>query len=509
MNSRFHATRPDPNSEQSGRSRFGSTGNANRSGEFAVVIDYQPDRYTATVRTERGRVIQGVMRIMNSPGNIAPLQAGTQVLVTYGYGVPMILGVVSLPATLNLDTDSFSFTGVTGFGGEGQNQAGGAPVGNFRAGNQPRDLVPGDWVQMGQDGQGFGVLEGGVTMMKSSPLAQIRTHLLEDLVQVISRNYQQFSDMGIFEIKNQEGQINMSFRGGSDQVTEAGPDEEKWTIRFDMGSEGDLLTFAITTPQGQDLFKLHIDGDGHVDVYAINGISVESNGRSGGDHRVTHTTDSVTEVRGERTVTVQGNNNIDISGGSTETVTGDRVQITANDHVITALRDLTLSSGRNGYFTFQGSGNDPALSISTDTGGVAFTIGSPAAAANSSGLSIKTYNGNMAFAAQTTGDFTVDVSLGAVKTKSRTVIVDTSIPDSVTLGGSQLISNVAKFQEMQSMIQALLTALDTHVHTIPGTAVAAGFAPVTGSTSVPAIPISPQVSPLIPLVKSLTVGVGA
>ena len=68
--------------------------------------------------------------------------------------------------------------------------------------------------------------------------------------------------MGITQVTNEEGRTNMSFRGGSDQSTETGSDEEKWGIRFDLGAKGDVFNFELTTPLGQVLFRIHVDADG-------------------------------------------------------------------------------------------------------------------------------------------------------------------------------------------------------------------------------------------------------
>src|SRR3990172_4548329 len=73
-------------------------GEKNRMGELGVVVNYQTDKYTATVRTERGKVLQGVVRKRYSPVDTSTLAPGTEVLVSYAYGFPMIDGVVSMPA---------------------------------------------------------------------------------------------------------------------------------------------------------------------------------------------------------------------------------------------------------------------------------------------------------------------------------------------------------------------------------------------------------------------------
>lgn len=498
----------DPNTNQTG-SRFGDTGDRKKRGEFATVITYHTDTYTCTLRTERGRTLSGVQQLRSTPNAIVPLEPGTEVLITYDYGAPLILGCVAMPAGSNTDDTPFSVTGATGFGGTGFNRSQNPEHGTFRQANEPVDLMPGDFSHITPDGNLLGILRGGVNVLKSSALAQIRTHLLNDLVEVISRNYKHITDMGIFEVTNNDGRINMSFRGGTDQRSEAGPDEEKWSVRFDLGSEGDIFNFEITTPVGQTLFRLHVDADGHCEIFGINGVTVNSGSQAGGVKSEENT--------GSKRTVIGGNNSEEIEGTDTKTVTGPASVNTLSDYEITAgndyrvqsFRDLALGVGRNMNVAVMGNIIGDALVFDVQTGNFVVNVGeliSPLGEFN-----VTTYQGNTTFTSELGGNFVVRTLLGNVETTSKQVKMVTTLPDSVILGGSgTLISHLAKFEQLASYINALHRALDSHVHDLttgPIPAVAGPFK-VIGSTGRPLIPISAPLTSLVPLIKSIFAGVG-
>ena len=159
-----------PNSSQDG-SRIGGMGDRHVRGERATVIKYNSDTYTCEVETERGRILHGVQQIRHTPGSIVPFPDGTEVLVTWEYGHPLIAGCLASPAAPSTSAP-YSVTGVSGVGGQGDNRSTNTEHGSFRKANEPTDVMPGDYVHMGREGNMMGVLAGGVNVLKSSPLAQ-------------------------------------------------------------------------------------------------------------------------------------------------------------------------------------------------------------------------------------------------------------------------------------------------------------------------------------------------
>lgn len=502
-----NTTPKDVNSSQLNSGRHGNTGDQFRKGEYATVLRYNSDRHSATVRTERGRTINGVPRLRSTPGEVAPLSTGTEVLISYEYGNPIIMGIMTIPASDNQDTTKYSVTEEEGFGGQGTNKSTITTGGNYRQAQEPTDMMPGDWGYVGENGNLISVLNGGVNVLKSSPLSQIRTYQVNDLVELISRNYRHISDMGEFSIFNDDGRINMRFRGASDQRSEAGPDEENWTIRFDLGSEGDMLNFELTTPKGQTLFRLHVDSEGAAEIYGINGVAINSGTRTGGSHAEEHTGDSNSTIKGNRVASVKGDVT-DSTGGNLKREVGSDYQTNVNnDYRVQALRDLSLGCGRNMSVAVQGGEGDNALTYDIEDGNWTVELGS--ATAPDSGFSMSTFSGDVSFSSTLGGSFIVDSALGNLSTKTKEAKINTqSFPDSVVLGGDRLQSHLVKFEQLQSHLIQLYRALDRHTHQIPSTA-SAGGASVTGTTGTPVVPIGSPIVGDIQKFKSITSGVSS
>jgi hypothetical protein len=497
------STPSDPNSQQKGVGKYGGTGNSSRGGEFATVITYFPDRYTATVRTERGRTIPGVPRLRSSPGDVSTLSPGTEVLISYDYGPPVIMGVLSTPASNNDGSTSFSVGDVEGVGGQGLNQSQ-ESVGNYRNATEPSDLMPGDDVRVGKEGNMLGLLEGGIALLKSGPLSQIRTHLINDLVEVISRNFRLISDMGELNISNEDGLINLSFRGGIDQRNEAGPDEEKWTIKFDLGSEGDMLNFELTTPTGQTLFRFHVDANGKAELYGVNGIEILSGSKDGGGHAEEHTGNSNRVVDGNRSAETRGDDTREVQGNSSENIGSDKEISVGNDLKQQALRDVALSAGRNMFLRAEGGDGEAALNFDVEQGDWVTTIGS--ATSPNSNMKVATFAGNVEITSALGGDFKFETPLGEIETDSTQIALKTSLPSSVILGGSTLISHLVKWEELEKHLKFLYRILDGHRHMHDGSATAGGSA-VAGLTGKPLIPFGALLNGSIVTFKSLKAGV--
>lgn len=498
------ATPSDPNSALRGEGRHPGTGDRQRRGEFATVIEYFSDRYTAKVRTERGRVLSGVPRLRSMPGAVAPLPPGTEVLLSFDYGFPVIMGVLSTPAQRE-STSSTGFS-VTDTPPDGFSQSQ-LETGNFRGPNEPVDLISGDQAIIGQEGNSVAALNGGVNVMRSTPLSQIRTHAISELVEIISRNFRHITDMGEMSIANNDGRINMSFRGGTDQRSEAGSDEENWSVRMDLGSEGDLFNFELTTPRGQTLFRLHVDAEGHVELYGVNGIDIQSGTRTNGAHTEDHSGNSARTVRGNRSSATQGQEQRR-SGALEQHVDNDYVTSVNNDIRTSALRDITVSSGRNMYHVIQGQGEgNGAVVYDVISGDWLTTLGS--GGAPNGKYQVRTTAGNIEFNSSLGGDFVVDTVTGNVLTSSQQVKLVTSQPDSVILGGDSLTSHLVKWEELQRHLVQLYRALDLHTHQIPATATAGGIFAVTGTTGLPLTPIGSPLTGDIINFKSTKAGVSS
>lgn len=213
---------------------------------------------------------------------------------------------------------------------------------SFRLPHQPTNLLPQDKVMVSPSGNYVGALGGGTNSMRSG-MAEVRTHIVDDLVEVIGRHFRHISDMGMSEIKNNNGKVTWTFRGGTRQLIESGSDQENWSIRINLGEDEHLFNFALTSPAGIDLFRLSVDNDGELHIYAADGITQQT-GKNWfeealGNHDVRVYGSETAQVGGQQTSTVNGNR--------TATVSGSETKVIGNDLTETAVRHKTESVGGN------------------------------------------------------------------------------------------------------------------------------------------------------------------
>jgi len=491
--------------------RHGGVGDRGNRGEIGTVIACQPDTYTSDVRTASGRVLNGIPRMRSSPGDIVHLEIGTEVLLNFDYNTPIILGVLSTPSGTPTDTNKHSIDDTEGFGGQGSNKSSEFTHGNYRLAHEPDNMMPGDWTRLGTDGNCVGVLAGGVSTLRSTPMSQIRTHMFNELVEIFSRNFRHVTDMGESTILNNNGRVTWRFRGGSDQRTEAGPDEQKWTIKMDLGAGDDFFNFELCTPNQQTLFNIKVTGDGQCEIYGLNGVSINSGSQSGGTSSEESTGDKIRYIGGSVTENIEGSNTKVIKGNSEETVNNDVRVSAGNDINHNATRDYGVSAGRNMAVSVMGPLTNPvgtAMSYNIFTGNWVVDIGGPLSPNPLSGFSMTTFAGDMEFNSLAAGNFKVDSPLGKLETTTRKAVVSTNmLPDSVILGGSVLSSHLVKYEQLDLHLKVLYSLLDTHVHLENGTSFAAVIPVIGVSGTPPPGYFSSILSPTTLAFKSITTGV--
>lgn len=382
-----------------------------------TIVDTLLDTHTYEIRLESGASLTGVARLLQDPGDKRMLPIGARVAVTEAFGPPMIMGVLPYTTPVENNENRLNITGENTTGGGDPNYAGKGNA-NFRLPNTPRDLGPNDWAQVSPDGNTIGVLEGGVNVMKSG-MAQIRTHLINDLVEIISRNYRHISDMGISEIKNDNGRISWSFRGGADQLQEAGADQENWTIRMDLGASGDLFNFELTQPNGTTLFKLHVNNDGHVQLYGAKGVDL-INGETNTER---HLKDRTADVKFTDTLTVRADQNRSVFGNKTSSVSNSLTETIGTDRTLSTLRHETRTVGGRMEENIVGGNpataapGDVARQTTINNGAWQIDIGNPVAGANPAALAgykLNTFIGDVTMNVKTKGNIQLDTLLGNV-----------------------------------------------------------------------------------------------
>jgi len=387
-------------------------------GFTGVIADRNPDTHTYDIEIAIGdgvAIRKNIGRMTQSPGDKQMLPIGTPVALSDEYGPTIIVGVLPYTSGREDNENRLSISGESNTGGNDptEQRESGA---NYRTKNTPRDMGGTDWAQVGEEGNLIGVLGGGVNILKSSAFAQIRTHLINDLVEVISRNFRHVSDMGTSEIKNNGGRITWSFRGGADQLTEAGADQENWTIRIDLGAEGDIFRFELTQADGSSNFKFHVNNEGKLTVYAAQGI--EEN--CGTDRREVTLGTRTQDTKQNESLTVRGNQTEQVNGTrDTHVGMSDTLNV-GNDRTTSIMRHLTESIG--GKHEEKVVGGNVALMKPGDlarettlNAGWKIDIGNPLSGANPAalaGFNLNTFMGDISNKVTTKGNLLYSTLLG-------------------------------------------------------------------------------------------------
>jgi hypothetical protein len=216
--------------------------------------------------------------------------------------------------------------------------------------------------------------------------------------------------VGESEYTNHGGRTNFRWRGGTDQTTQTGPDEGRYTVALDVGSEGDVIRLELTNREGQALFRLHVDALGRAELFAAGGFSHVGGDSPGAVHETAHHGSGTHEVTGDRAERVGGTRK-DTIGSAWQATAGSLVELVAGtDLVLTGVNAASLRSGGE-------------------------ALVSAATLARIAGRGV-----------------TVDPRLG-------TFLIDTTVPDRIVLGAGA-ISHGTKYEELAGLLTALLAKVN-------------------------------------------------
>jgi hypothetical protein len=423
-----------------GQHPFGNALRGFPQGDQGTILDNNSDSHEYVVALDAGGVEQGIARIVQDTGDKAILPIGTRVAITYAYGPALILGILPFTGDSSENENRTSLTGESSAGGNDPLVAG-KGIANYRTKNTPRDLQSGDWAKVSDDGNAIAVLAGGVNMMKSG-MAQVRTHTIGDLVEIICRNYKLITDMGVSEIKNSGGKVSWSFRGGSDQLSECGADQENWAIRMDLGGEGDMFRFELSQPGGETLFRMHVNNDGQGDLFFDDGL-VQFIGSDKLEQIVGHAERTVGNTD---TVTVTNNQKLEVGGNRVVGVSGSETKSVGNDQTNSIVRNRTDTVG--GKHEENVVGGNPLLAKPGDVaretainGTWQVDIGNPAAGASPAalaGFKMSTYTGSIEQIVKLKGDIKHQTTVGNVTYK--TLLGNANLDGTKVLLGNDIVA---------------------------------------------------------------------
>ena len=147
------------------------------------------------------------------------------------------------------------------------------------------DALSGDQGWRTEDDSAVASFRGGISSIKGSELAQMQCISIDDMVRIISRNYEHFSDFGEYRISNDNGRLTIELLGTSKEDEAKGAqglkdilkekEEEdsptgdlridsqyatgRWRLKLHIGYLGDQLHMWITKPPDVEMLKEGLD----------------------------------------------------------------------------------------------------------------------------------------------------------------------------------------------------------------------------------------------------------
>lgn len=287
-----------------------------------VVIEVDPKSRLCKVKTITGRNLTNVRVLMPLGGStragvrLTPM-IGDAVFLSLGLGSPVIIGY--LPKIQSSDelgvlsvSDNAPLVDTGDFGIPSAETA--------LDTNKPKDVVPGDQIHTTPGGGLLGLLRGGSMVLRSSRLSEIFLSKLQDLVRVVSRNFEHFTDVSSTVFRNFKNRV-YRYSGYSNSAADSRI--ERYTYHQFFGDVG--AAEAIKTNYAN-----------FVGVAATNDIIAKE--------KVTDNLGTTEKYR--RELHLDGTNDVVITSGSNFTRvknTASDVQVTFNDTNVIKVNATELS----------------------------------------------------------------------------------------------------------------------------------------------------------------------
>ena len=483
---------------------------------LGVILKYDSNTNTCDVKTEgqktagrkSGSFYKNVPFQSAATGLCSVPDTSVPVIVDFALGFPRIVG--SQPkgsSSGKVPTTAPTFSTIST--GNVSNEAGSDSTTSYF----PKGMMPGDMALVSPDGNYVASLRGKISKLYGSERAQVMCLGYQDLVRVVSENYENFNSFGELRISNKNGRSNCSFKGGSDQVSQTGGAQKNWTFHVDIGDVGNMFNMRVTTNDNKLMSQALFTSDGGVEFYGAKSVGLFTAGSAshfvGGDQTYRYEGNISTFIAGSHTLVCEG--------GTSETISGSLSTIVGVDYAELINRDRTSNIGGMLKQIITGGSPKDALptNIAYDThivnGNATFIIGDPRDGAVPSaipGFNVFVYNGAIVF-----GENCRDVK--SPPALQSAVILNTSLPNSIGLGcvpAGPWINPAASamnpavdfamlFTKWQALMTSLITLLDSHTHSTAWGPSGPAMAPAPGG-------FNTTVSPMIVPVKSLRVCMG-
>lgn len=318
----------------------------------AEVMSVDVLRGFCEVKTLRGQKLSGVKWLYKSggssrAGDYDTPTVGDQVVISYSLSYPLIFGYLprvreNNPGTINIDTGLAA--GDTGNLSSSQ----GSEI-RFGPG-KPEDLVAGDRVILSEGGGLIAVLRMGTVMLRASRLAQIVISKFDDLVRIVGRNLEIFSDVYVDVAHNLKGRI-YRFVGYSENHTKVRSDDYSYqemygdTALAEFAEQSSPMTgFPVANSKirkirvmndGDEVYTQTLDLNGHIiDTVVHTGTAYRDHDGGQIQDRVTNGSVSTVTMNGSTIVLDQG------SGASVVTLSNGSIVLAHGSATI------TLDSGK-------------------------------------------------------------------------------------------------------------------------------------------------------------------
>lgn len=174
----------------------------------ATVTNVDPIRFTCSVKTTRGQLLDSITWLLPTGGSggtgahFSP-NVGDQVLLNTSLGYPLIIGCMPRPGLPRTDLTSISGSPLPVDTGNATSMKNGYTANP----NKPSDFVPGDHIHTNDSGGALGILANGTVIARASALAQILISKFDDIVRIVARNFEKFTDFGQQTIANVGGRM--------------------------------------------------------------------------------------------------------------------------------------------------------------------------------------------------------------------------------------------------------------------------------------------------------------
>jgi len=270
--------------------------------------------------------IAGIPRASGDPGEMSVLPIGTEVQVTTLKGFSTITGVIRRPSVSNQAPVLLPTTTVDGTGTNPAGSVSGAGVAYGQDGD-PTDLLQGDWLRRGPEGNYVGVFSGGFNGVVASPQAAVYTHTTPvDGVLIRARQYAVSTAMSEMLVSSDaNGKATLTYNA-TDNANDAAAG--KWTIRLSVGAGGEGIDLRTTTPEGNILAQIKVSAAGRISLIGTAGVDLISG--DGGT--------SVEQTEGGKTVQV---------GRDYSVIAGGKVSTTADQVITDVVGSVSLSANGN------------------------------------------------------------------------------------------------------------------------------------------------------------------